>query len=427
MHHISAKYLLLVIFITSVLSAAAQSSNLDRQSSTRENSPYSRYGVGEMRNAANISLRGMGSVTSAYSSGTNVNAENPASYAGLRLTTYEASIEANTKTVVSGVDKYKTGNGTLNYMNIGIPLGKYAGMALGYRPISRTFYLLNDTSLVDSFGKAIKSYSGEGTLSQGYIGFAGNYKGISLGFNFGYVFGTTEIINSMEPLDITSKVISSRFYRKTRIGGIYWDAGAMYEHSITKKLGLRGGATLHISQGLKATRDEYWISYKFQTDTPYQNVGNVSKVTIPTRYSAGIQLVSTDHWTVGVDYSAAQWGQFRSYGLTDSFAQSNYRIAVGGEFCPNPDAKTQYLSKVTYRLGFYYGTDPVMLRNTQLNYYAVTGGFSLPFKKNIARLHTSIEIGRRGTTANGLFKENFVRVGLGLSLNDKWFIKRKYD
>ena len=39
----------------------------------------------------------------------------------------------------------------------------------------------------------------------------------------------------------------------------------------------------------------------------------------------------------------------------------------------------------------------------------------------------NIEVGKRGTEANSLLKETFVRFGLGLTLNDRWFIKTKYD
>ena len=37
------------------------------------------------------------------------------------------------------------------------------------------------------------------------------------------------------------------------------------------------------------------------------------------------------------------------------------------------------------------------------------------------------EIGSRGTTDNNLIKENFIRFGIGLTLNDRWFIKTKYE
>lgn len=420
MHHIYAKSFLSVSFLLFILQTSAQKSN-------KENAPYSRFGIGEMRNGANVFLRGMGTTSSSYASSYNVNTDNPASYASLLLTTYEAAAEGSGRTILVGTDKYKTGTATLSYMTVGVPIGKHAGMALGLKPVSRTYYLLNDTTMIDSFGKAVNSYEGDGSLSQGFIGFAGKYKGISLGFNFGYTFGTTESINSLEPLDQSNKVVSSRFYTKTRTGGIYWSLGAMYEHNLNKNLVLRGGGTLSLSQQLNAHRDQYWISYAYETDTAYKRENVSGKIVMPLKYSAGVQLLGYNKWSVALDFSSAVWSQYRSFGNTDSLASGTYRIAIGGDYTPDPTAVKNYLQKMTYRLGFYYGTDPVMLRATQLNYYAVTAGFTFPLKKNISRIHTSIEIGSRGTKANGLLRENFVRFGIGLSLNDKWFIKRKYD
>lgn len=422
MRHTYAKYLLFSTILLSAVSGTAQPYNY----SNKENSPYSRFGIGELRNGVNTSLKGMGSISSAYSNGLNVNTDNPASYASLQLTTYEGAGEGTSATLNSGVDKYKVGMATVSYMDIGIPLGKHAGMALGMKPFSRVFYQMNDTSAIDTFGTGVKSYLGSGALTEGFVGFAGKVKGVSLGFNFGYVFGGIERTSSLEPLDITTNVISSRFYTNTRMGGLYWNAGAMYEHKLSKTLGFRIGGTFTASQELNANRSEYWIGYKYEADTAYKLEGQKGKITLPTKYSIGLMLISTHNWNAGVDYSAASWSQYRTYGLTDSLASSAYKMSGGVEYTPDPEGK-KLVSRVTYRLGGYYGTDPVMLRNTQLNYYALTAGMSIPFRKNIARIHTSLEVGSRGTTANGLIRENFVKFGLGFSFNDKWFIKRKYD
>lgn len=421
MRHIFAKRSTIVLLLSS-LSATAQNSN-------KENSPYSRFGIGEMRNSTNIMLKGMGSATTAYAGQYNVNTANPASYSSLKLTTYEAAGEANMRTIQTGAnDKYRTGMATLSYMHIGIPMGKYAGMALGLRPISRVYYRLNDTTNIDSFGSAIKGYQGDGSLNQGFVGFGGKYKGVSLGFNFGYVFGNIENISSLDPLDPTNnKVLGSGFLTHTRVGGIYWDAGASYEYGFSDKLGMRVGATFASSQSLTGTKDQYWMAYRYQTDTVYKTEGQRDKIIMPTKYSAGVQLFNAGKWAIGADFTSANWGQYRNFGMKDSLANSAYKIAVGGEYTPDITETRKYLQRVTYRLGAYYGTDPVMLRGTQLDYYAVTAGLTLPFKKNTARIQTSIEIGSRGTKTNGLLRENFVKFGLGISLNDKWFIKRKYE
>jgi hypothetical protein len=41
-------------------------------------------------------------------------------------------------------------------------------------------------------------------------------------------------------------------------------------------------------------------------------------------------------------------------------------------------------------------------------------------------LQTAFQIGKRGSSVNNV-TENFFQFTFGLSLNDNWFIKRKYD
>jgi len=144
-------------------------------------------------------------------------------------------------------------------------------------------------------------------------------------------------------------------------------------------------------------------------------------------WSLGFQLFNNTHWSAGAEFSTTQWSQYRNFGLKDSVADQSMRISLGGSYTPDPASIHNYLQRVTYRAGFYYGTDYIRLRNTDISYYAVTVGASLPFRRSPDRIHTAFEIGSRGTEANGLVRENFYRFSLGISLNDRWFEKRKYD
>lgn len=420
MSHIYDKFILTSLFLfISGYSATAQKSNY-------ENAPYSKYGLGERKNSMNTVLRGMGSISSAYAGSFVVNTDNPASYASLKLTTYEVGGEARTTTIVGGNEKYRTGTVNFSYMNIGIPVGKKAGISFGLLPQTRMYYRLDDSFTQAGFGNGVKAYVGDGALNFAYIGAAYKFKGVSLGVNFGYNFGSYDEKISVVTSDASAKVYESEFARYDRIGGIYWKTGLMYETKLKKDLVLRAGATATLSQDLKVTREEYWISHSVilsLRDTAYHISGTKSTITLPLQYSAGVQIINSDKWLVGADFSAGQWSQFRRYGITDS-VNNCFKISVGGEITPDASNMRKYRQRITYRLGLYYGTDFVYLRNTSLNYYAVTAGASLPFKRTTDRLHLNLEVGSRGTQTNGLMKETFVRLGVGITLNDRWFVKR---
>src|SRR5262249_28835629 len=130
-----------------------------------------------------------------------VNADNPASYSFLQRTTFEAGATASTRTVSSAGQTYTTGTATLSYLNLGIPLNKNAGMCLGFRPYSKVFYNLQDTVLDPALGKTARTYSGDGGLNYAYVGAAYKFKGLSIGFNLGYMFSTLRSTSAVVPLD----------------------------------------------------------------------------------------------------------------------------------------------------------------------------------------------------------------------------------
>ena len=147
-------------------------------------------------------------------------------------------------------------------------------------------------------------------------------------------------------------------------------------------------------------------------------------------FSAGVMLSKNDKWDIGVDFNFTQWSGFNSApdaDLNAGIGSSSYKIALGGDYTPDINNIRNYFSRVTYRYGAYYGTDYLNLSGTQLPVYGITGGVSLPFRRTISKLHLAADLGRIGTTGSNLLQETYFRFTLGVSFNDRWFIKRKYD
>jgi hypothetical protein len=186
---------------------------------------------------------------------------------------------------------------------------------------------------------------------------------------------------------------------------------------------------------LKQHFSEYHIAYYNFTDTvtrdtSYNLPETEGRLTMPLSYSVGIMLTRDNKWGVGVDYKATKWSEFKSdlnsY-MNTGIAASSYRISVGGEYTPDAENLRHYLSRGTYRLGAYYGTDYLQLQNTSLPYYGITAGASLPFRRTLSQVHAAIDVGVLGTTENNLNRHNYVRFTLGISLNDLWFVKRRLE
>ena len=436
MYRYHVKYFLLIFFLITGSTVFAQTSTTSDPTSERANSPYSRYGIGDSWDGTNTNLKGMGDISSAFENPYTINAENPASFSFLKLTTYEAGAEGDIHTLRNSNTSYGTGMATLSYMNVGIPVGKHLGFCIGLKPLTRVFYNLADTNSRPEdtlIGKqVIHSFSGDGSVNLAYLGVAYQYKGFSVGVQAGYMFGHIDYYSRLINND-TSYSYNSTIAQSTGIGGIYWKAGLLYEGKLNKNYTLRVGGTLSMQQTLTARNYEYWIaSYNavdtFISDTTYNAQAAKGSIVMPMTYSFGMQLARNDKWMVGVDYTSTQWNQFRKFGNVDSgLASSTYRVALGGELTPDATSLRSFWSRVTYRVGLYYGTGNIYLNNTTQYNYGVTIGGSLPFHRATDHIHFALDVGKLGTTSNGLLQDNYVKFSLGISLNDKWFIPHKYD
>ncbi len=440
MSNFPVKCFIVALIIVSGNTLFAQTSSSSNPNSERENNPYSKYGIGEFWNGNNTALKGMGNITSAYQDPFTINSDNPASYSGLVLTTFEGGLIASHRTVnAASGESYSTGTASLGYINIGVPVGKHAGLSLGLRPFTKTYYALVDT-ISTPIGRTVRSYAGDGGLSYAYLGGAYKYKGLSLGFNLGYMFGNYRKFTTVAVIyDTIQKAYDANFERYINIGGLYWKGGVQYEHKfLDTDYVFRVGGTLTLGQNLNERVNEYQIAIHnfgdtIANDTVYNSGEVKGKLKMPVSYSIGIMLARGDKWAFGIDYTATNWSKFNSSADTSmnyGIASQSYKIAMGGEFTPNSADLTSYFSRVTYRFGLYYGTEYVKLQNTTLPDFGVTLGGSFPYKRNTrshSRISTSLNIGRTGTLTNGLLQQTYVRFGFGLTFNEKWFIPRKYE
>lgn len=427
---------LFILFFASGLNAVAQQAS-------KENSPYNRFGIGTLGDSREVSVRGEGGAATAYMDPFNINAYNPATYSFLKITTLQFGVEASSRNILMNDTTTKTGTATFSYFNLGIPLKKYAGMNFGFTPISSAYYNQSDTSVMPGLGRTARTFEGSGGLQFAYIGLAGQYKGFSAGVNFGYAFGNMRRNSTLSaPTDtIIPDFRNSQFGTYSSIGGIYWKGGLMYHGTLKKDHYINIGAVVTLYQSLNVKRDEYAFASTYLSsstgidsaiDTVTYNADVKGKLVLPAEYSFGAHYGKSQYFDIGADFTYSDWSKFRNFGAQDSVADNTWRLSLGGEVTPNPTARKNYLSLVTYRLGFYYGTDYFNIRNTQLTYWGATAGLSFPFfherlSTQYAKINTTLDIGRRGTTTNGLAREFYVKFTVGIGLSDIWFKKNRFD
>ena len=433
--------------------------------SAQVNSPYSRYGIGDLNGSNHIISRGMGGIRAAYADGLSnnvgqsVNFGNPATYGSFYMISYDLALLVDSRTLVSKIPDGKNNSIYFipNYIAIGMPLSKKKGLGLafGIKPVSKINYqiITRARSAGDSIGTI---YEGTGGLNQAFVGIGKKWKNLQVGLNTGYAFGRKEISTKKTFLNDTIAYNSSNSETTTNFGNVFLHLGLQYEFSVYKKINkitkstqnylLRFGATSSLQQNLNATQKIHKETFAINSvgasigiDTVLIQNNIKGTVVLPATYEAGFVLHKTlnntsglfELWSLGVEYSTTQWKNYRFYGQPDALNNS-WMVKIGGQISPNPQAQRNYLNNVNYRLGFNFGQDYVNADGNGLKTMSASFGAGFPIRKwrayetQFTVLQTAFQIGKRGSGSNNV-TENFLQFTFGLSLNDNWFIKRKYD
>jgi len=406
-------------------------------------SPYSIFGVGEEFGSSTVEQIGMGRIGAAYSSNRYLNFINPAAHADLRFTTYSFGA-LNNRLQVKDVDTNQSNKTTtLSYVALGFPIGKKAGVVFGMQPTSAIGYSFIN-NVLDSSGDIIDltQFEGSGSLNRVYGGFGIIlFKGFSVGFEADFLFGNMEnsLLNARQNVALATKNNED-----SDIRGGSLKIGAQYKKTLKNELQLNLGASLTLSNTLKATGTENLYSLalgavgdEVPRDTIFSGTlrGNFER---PLETVVGIGIGKENKWFAEVDY------KFQSAlvptGFLDNSAQSlrygnSSRLSIGGFYIPKINSISSYWERVTYRAGMRVEKTGLLANGnpngntfTEVNDFGISFGLGLPIgKRTPSTLNFTFEYGKKGTTDNGLLQENYLNLRLSLSLNDIWFRKRTID
>ncbi len=403
-------------------------------------SPYSRFGLGELRGDFLPQSRAMGGISTGvrYLGGYgNINVANPASYSALGLTTIDIGVFGNITELSQNQLSENSYNFALSHINFGIPLGRPGGISFGILPFSDVGFSYAIPGMIDTTN--IRTvYAGEGGTTKAYLGYGVQLnKNFSVGVNASYIFGTLDNINSVEfPNDIGA--LNVRKDNSRYVNGFSYDYGIQYfkpfSNNVNLTIGYTGtaGTPLYARATQVVTRTPTSVAND-QENLPVDTIeffeGRRQRIAMPLKHSVGFSVAKGNNWMVGGDVNYAKWSNYRegneNPGLTDS-----YGFAVGGQITPDVTS-VKYLNVVDYRLGFKYDKSYINIGNQDINRMAVTVGFGFPlpslFGTAFYKINFASEFGQMGTLSNSLVRERYINFNLGFTLNDRWFLRRPYD
>lgn len=392
-------------------------------------SPYSFYGIGDVRFKGTVESRSMAGVQVEQDS-IHLNLDNPASYSNLKLTTFTVGGTYNSTTLKNSSASEKAERVTFDYLAVGLPMGKL-GVAFGLIPYSSVGYKVENISAVEG-GQSSRDYA-TGGMNKAFLG--ASYKiapNFTVGANVDYNFGRIETTNLQY---VNGVATGSRELNRADLSGVNFNFGAMYQRKLNKKLNLYSSLSYRLESKLASdnTRNVGAVSFSSGFDFAVIQAADEEvfekTLTLPSEVKFGFGIGESKKWLVGVQIiSASQGDLVNTYNESPRVSYENaMKYSIGGYFIPNYNSFTSYTKRIVYRAGLKYEQTGLVMDSESIKDRGVSVGFGLPVTGSFSNVNLGFEFGKRGTTSGSLIEENYAKISIGLSLNDKWFVKRKFD
>ena len=404
-------------------------------SQTNTGSPYSLNELGEINFLGNVSNLSMGGIDSAIDS-IEFNINNPSSLAKLKTTNYLIGTFYKSTGIsnVNSTDNINTAN--INYIAVGIPTKRF-GFGFGVLPYSSVGFNLQTTEEYNT-ANSINSrlFGAEGNINKAFvsIGFP-LLKYLSLGASANYNFGkfNYEKFNLIE--NVNYGIFSNS---SSEISGF------TYNFSSNLSIPLKNDFTLNLVYSFypEGDLDSYNIESLYTSNTSsitLESLGDFvdvdlnsrglenTKLPVPKKSIFSLGLEKKNSWFLGFQYESKLSSNFENVFLdiqNVSYRDSN-SLSIGGYIIPDSSSLISYWKRVKYSIGIKNEKKSIIVNNLPVNHFSLNLGLGLPIA-GLSKANLGLEIGKVGDN-DSLVKENYLALRLGLSLNDVWFIKRKYN
>ena len=413
------------------------------------NSPYSQYGLGVLADQTSGFNRGMNGVGVGFREHNQVNFVNPASYSAMDSLTFifDAGVSAQITNFNENGKKKNAKNADFEYAVAGFRMARHLGMSFGVLPFTNVGYNFSTSAVLDANQTIgyINQYKGSGGIHQVFVGMGWEpVRHLSVGFNASYVWGeiNRSISNAYDEgsgteyssINSLSKVYSAtaRSYKL--------DFGVQYQLPLGKKDFLVVGGTFSPGHKMNSTPQCTVTSVN-----PVTSVSNPTPYSIedalelPNMMSAGLMFNHNNQLKVGVDYSLQQWSKTSfpvykvqndvpSYVLSNDYFLDRHKVTIGGEY-GRGEMVRGFFNRLRYRAGVSYSTPYVKINGADgPKELSVSAGFGIPIVNiinNRSYLNISAQWGH--LSGKGLITENTFRINIGMTFNERWFMKWKVE
>ncbi len=403
-------------------------------------SVYSRFGVGERTDFGSSQAEMLGLSGVALRDGGSTGLSNPALWSDLVVTGFGASVGVTGVRAedASDADPSRSTAGDVSALHLAVPLvPARLGAVVAYRPYSRVRYrsAIPGTLVTPVDTTAFTANrEGEGGLQRLSAGIGWRpARSVQIGASADVLFGTFEYLQRTE-FESTG-YLETRQSEATQVRGVTATVGAT---ATARRLLRTGdaftlGASVTLPTRLSASRT---LTLGQSLDRDTLALTDDGRITLPLTARGGLAYRASPSWLVAADAVYEPWSSFEStlpVGGYDpaagtSVLQDRLRVGLGTEVAPAGGNRTAgFFRRLSYRLGGYAERGLYAPTGSDVMTYAATGGVSIPNRYSGARLDLGLEVGTRGTTADVLVRDTFVRGTVSLTFGERWFVRRRFD
>ena len=335
------------------------------------NSPYTRYGYGQLEDDCFSRSQAMGGTSIALRTKNAINSTNPASYSSIDSTSviFEVGVSGLLSNFRSGNTQNTSFTGNLDYIALQSPITKWMGLSAGLIPYSYVGYNYKYKDSIqipfeDKYNVYNKTYYGTGGISQVYLGLSFDIANhLALGVNGYYMFGNInhykEVNYEQSELTTTNTVMLNNLY----IRSFNARFGIQYHETIGDKHKFNIGAIYEFRSGMNGKFEQTTTG----TDTLVLNSSELFEM--PSLYGGGVMYTYDNRLTIGADFIYQEYSKALYYGKRDTLA-NRMKLSLGAEYTHDPRGR-KYIDRISWRIGAKYNNSYAHINNSKINDFAI--------------------------------------------------------
>ena len=297
-------------------------------------SPYSFFGIGTLTFKGTVENRTMGGM-SVYSDSIHLNLQNPAAIAGLRLVNYSLAGSHKFNTLTTAEESQNATTTTLDYMALGIPMGKF-GASFGLIPYSSAGYKLQNEDAT-----TVTQYEGTGGLNKAFFQLAYQITPeLSFGVDANYNFGNIENIATASQEGVQ---FGTRETNNSDLLGFSYNFGAIYKTMISEQLEIMSSVTYtpetqFTSENSRVLETTLTLPSGTVTSVDSRDIEVAdTDFTFPSQVTIGAGIGKPKKWFLGGEYTSQKTSNFtnRTFELQNASFEDAAKYKIGGFYIPN--------------------------------------------------------------------------------------------